>query len=75
MRAIQKAICATAVLMAAVASGCGGPLVVSAAESRGDNIKFAYTRMGTGEQGLVECTVPADGDLTDCRHMKINFQE
>ncbi len=58
-----------------MASGCAGPLIVSAAQSRGDDVKFAYTRAGSGQQGIVDCKVPASGDIQECRHMKINFQE
>jgi hypothetical protein len=64
-----------AVALLVVASGCAGPLIVSAAQSHGDDVKFAYTQAGTGDQGLIECKVPASGDLQDCRHLKINFQE
>jgi hypothetical protein len=59
-----------------VATGCAGPLVVSAAQTRGDEVKFAYTQAGSGDQGIIECKVPAgSGDLQDCRHMKIAFKE
>ena len=63
------------VALTIVASGCAGPLVVSAAQSHGDDVKFGYTQQGSGDQGLIECKVPASGDLQDCRHLKINFQE
>ncbi|HEX7481553.1 MAG TPA: hypothetical protein VF331_27360 [Polyangiales bacterium] len=63
------------VALVVVASGCAGPLIVTAAQSHGDDVKFAYTQAGSGHQGLIECKVPASGDLQDCRHLKINFQE
>ena len=67
---------ACALALAAIASGCAGPLVVSAAQSRGGNVKFGYTRMGSGEQGIISCDVPeGGGDVGNCRHMAINFKE
>ena len=69
-------VCAGALcLLAVAAGGCAGPLVVSAMQSRGDEVKFAYTQAGSGDQGLIECKVPASGDLQDCRHMKITWKE
>jgi len=62
--------------LAALAGGCAGPLVVSAAQSRGNDVKFGYTRVGSGEQGIISCSVPeGGGDLSNCRHMKLNFKE
>jgi hypothetical protein len=62
--------------LTALAGGCAGPLVVSAAQSRGNDVKFGYTRVGTGEQGIISCNVPeGGGDLDSCRHMTLNFQE
>lgn len=58
-----------------VATGCAGPLIVSAAQTRGNEVKFAYTQAGSGDQGIIECKVPEAGDLQDCRHMKIAFKE
>ena len=56
--------------------GCAGPLVVSAAQSRGNEVQFGYTQAGTGDQGIISCSVPeGGGDLTNCRHMTIKFQE
>jgi hypothetical protein len=67
---------ACAVALATIAGGCAGPLVVSAAQSRGSNVKFGYTRMGSGEQGIISCDVPeGSGDVSNCRHMAINFKE
>jgi hypothetical protein len=63
-------------LLATSAMGCAGPLVVSAAQSRGNEVQFGYTQAGTGDQGIISCSVPeGGGDLTNCRHMTIKFQE
>jgi hypothetical protein len=49
---------------------------VSAAQSRGNDVKFGYTRVGSGEQGIISCAVPeGGGDLSNCRHLKLNFKE
>lgn len=67
---------AGAFALAVITVGCGGPLVVSAAQTRGNEVKFGYTRQGTGEQGIIACSVPeGGGDVSDCRHMAIKFKE
>ena len=67
---------ACAFALASIAGGCAGPLVVSAAQSRANNVKFGYTRVGSGEQGIISCDVPeGGGDVSNCRHMTINFKE
>lgn len=56
--------------------GCGaGPLVVSAAQSRGSEVKFGYTQAGSGNQGIISCETAQGGDLHSCRHMKIEFAD
>lgn len=40
------------------------PLMVTHATSRGDEVKFGFTQANTGEQGIIACTVQADGNLT-----------
>ena len=72
----RRLVGACVLALAAVASGCAGPLVVSAAQSRGNDVKFGYTRVGSGEQGIIACNVPeGSGDVSNCRHLSINFQE
>jgi hypothetical protein len=74
--AYRRLAAACALALAAFVGGCAGPLVVSAAQSRGNDVKFGYTRVGTGEQGIISCSVPeGGGDVSNCRHMKLNFQE
>ena len=74
--AYRRLAVACALALAAITSGCAGPLVVSAAQSRGNDVKFGYTRVGSGEQGIIACNVPeGGGDLDNCRHMAINFKE
>lgn len=77
MRRATSAIAAVIALgLSTAASGCAGPLVVSAGQTRGDEVKFAYTRIGSGDQGIIECTVPqGHGDVQDCKHMQINFED
>lgn len=74
--AYPRLAAAGALLLMTSAMGCAGPLVVSAAQSRGNEVQFGYTQAGTGDQGIIACTVPeGGGDLTNCRHMAIKFQE
>lgn len=74
--ACRRLAVASAVLLAIMATGCAGPLVVSAVQSRATEVQFGYTQAGSGDQGIISCTVPeGGGDLTNCRHMTIKFKD
>jgi hypothetical protein len=62
--------------LALFTGGCtAGPLVVSAVQSRGSEVKFGYTQARGGKQGIIECQASEAGDLHDCRHMQIEFAD
>ena len=69
----------TLLLLAAGISlaGCVGPRVVTGMTSRGDKVKFIYTqaKMGETEKGAVMCTAAADGSLSGCQQITLNFKE
>ena len=72
----KRALWACALSALALSAGCAsGPLVVSAMQSRGDSVKFGYTKVRGGDQGIIECQAGASGDLHSCRHMKIQFAD
>jgi hypothetical protein len=71
-RPVGAWLCPLAVALAL--SGCAaGPLVVSAVQSRGSEVKFGYTQARGGKQGIIECQAADGGDLHSCRHMDIEF--
>lgn len=72
-RALRATIAALAA--ATIAAGCGGPLAVTAVTSRTGQVKFGYTQIGTGRQGIISCTVGPNGDAENCRNLSIVFNE
>lgn len=73
---LRRALGAAVVLgTAMVATGCGGPLLVGAITSRGNQVKFGYTQVGTHRQGVVQCELTPTGDTQNCRHMNVVFAE
>jgi hypothetical protein len=73
-QAIRKA--ARVALLACVAvfaSACGSPRVIQAITGARDQMKFVY-REG-GAQGVLKCAVLPNGQLTQCRQMKIVLEE
>lgn len=71
--ALQSVVAVVGV--AGVLGGCAGPLAVTAMTGRAGQIKFGYSQMGTGNQGIISCQVGANGDAENCRHLGIVFQE
>ncbi len=74
--------CAAAVGLASVlVTGCAGPrLVSSMSRTREDKYRFIWYQNKsvppfsyTSEQGLVDCTRGQDGQLEDCKPVKIVF--
>lgn len=61
--------------IAGVLGGCAGPLAVTAMTGRTGQIKFGYSQIGTGHQGIISCQVGANGDAENCRHLGIVFQK
>lgn len=59
--------------LAVLATGCANPRVITKATSRENQIKFAYSE--GSDYGLVRCTVQADGTLSDCRELAVDFEK
>lgn len=58
-------------------SACAGPRAVVNITSRGDQVKLVYyqrTFMGY-DQGIVQCKAESDGQLNECRKLKVTFKE
>lgn len=65
------------ILAAPLLVGCAGPRVVSQMSERGNTMKFGYSQSKFLETdyGIVECNKTADGSLSDCQTMNVNFKE
>ena len=63
--------------VACLISGCAGPRAVVNITSRGDQVKLVYYQqkfMGY-DQGIVQCKAGGDGNLSECKKLKVNFKE
>ncbi|HVJ88544.1 MAG TPA: hypothetical protein VM580_01995 [Labilithrix sp.] len=59
--------------LAAVLGGCAHPRVVTAITSSRDQIKFLYVE--GSDQGVIKCSVGADGALSQCRNIAVSLEE
>ena len=64
----------------AFASGCAGPKIVqSMGTTRDGKFRLVYGRnlgMFRGsEQGIIDCEAQADGSITNCKPVKLVFEE
>lgn len=55
--------------------GCATPTYITNATSSKDNIKFVYqqTKLFNLDQGTIKCDIAPDGELKNCRKMKIKI--
>ena len=64
-----------ALVLALGATACaGGPLIVTSASTRGSDIKFGFTQAGTGRQGIIKCSVTAEGNAEQCSEIPVVFE-
>ena len=59
--------------LAAVLGGCASPRVVTAITSSRDQIKFLYVE--GSDQGVIKCSVGADGALSQCRRIAVSLED
>jgi hypothetical protein len=61
----------------ALLTACGPPAKmidqITMGAERTNQIKFLYSQ--GKDQGIVKCTVAADGALSQCRNMTVEFEE
>lgn len=60
-----------------LAQGCAGPRYINSSTGRANTAKFTYIQQKflSYEQGILKCEVAANGALTNCKEMKIVFEE
>ncbi|MCO4748145.1 MAG: hypothetical protein KC912_25350 [Proteobacteria bacterium] len=56
-----------------LAVGCAHPRVITDITTSGDQAKFIYNRLNSGENGVIQCDVDAEGNLTACRDIPITW--
>lgn len=74
-RRFRQTLCAAAVTLAALtAGGCAAPAkVITAITHNNQQIKFLYVQ-GTS-QGIIKCSIGAEGALSQCREMAVVLAE
>lgn len=76
MKKLVSSLCAMGFMLGTLA-GCSTPKVVTSITGRGEQTKFVFIQgnmFGT-EQGIVECTSAANGDLSNCERKPIIFKK
>lgn len=59
-----------AVLCGAGALGCANPKYIATSTGGPTDIKFLYVDQ-TGQQGVIKCARTDDGELSNCRRMRV----
>ncbi|MBI4820599.1 MAG: hypothetical protein HY791_30320 [Deltaproteobacteria bacterium] len=75
MTRTRRHVIGAAIALSLGGTACaGGPLIVTSASSRGSDIKFGFTQAGTGRQGIIKCTVSAEGNAEQCSEIPVIFE-
>lgn len=55
-------------------AGCANPKYIATSTGGPDDIKFLFVD-ASGDQGVIKCARAADGELSNCRRMRIVLKD